>query len=60
LTVEPRPTVLDTLQAFVHAIQTQTPPPITGLDGCRAVEAADACYRSATLGGTVVSVGTID
>ncbi len=60
LTVEPRPTVLDTLQAFVHAIRTQTPPPITGLDGCRAVEAADACYRSATLGGTVVSVGTID
>ena len=60
LTVAPRPTVLDTLQAFVHAIRTQTPPPITGLDGCRAVEAADACYRSATLGGIVVSVGTID
>jgi predicted dehydrogenase len=55
-TVEPRPTVLVTLQAFVHAIRTKTPPPITGLDGCRAVEVADACYRSAKLGGEWVQV----
>lgn len=54
-TVEPRPTVLAALQAFVHAIRTGTPPPVTGLDGCRAVEAADACYRSASLGGAAVS-----
>jgi len=32
------------------------PPPITGVDGCRAVEAADACYRSAELGGVWVEV----
>ena len=53
-TLEPRPTILATLQAFVHAVQTGTPPPITGLDGCLAVEAADACYRSAALNGAVV------
>lgn len=57
-TVEPRPTVLATLQAFVQAIRTQTPPPITGLDGCRAVEIADACYRSAERGGEWVQVDT--
>jgi predicted dehydrogenase len=55
-TVEPYPTVLATLQAFVHAIHTGTPTPITGVDGCRAVEAADACYRSAELGGVWVDV----
>jgi predicted dehydrogenase len=55
-TVEPRPTVLITLQAFVHAIRTGTRPPITGLDGCRAVEAADACYRSAERNGEWVRV----
>ncbi len=57
--VEPRPTVLVTLQAFVHAIRTNRPPPITGLDGCRAVETADACYRSAELGGVWVNVATL-
>ena len=55
-TVEPCQTVLAMLQAFVQAIRTSTPPPITGLDGCRAVEAADACYRSAALGGLWVDV----
>ncbi|HSA61539.1 MAG TPA: Gfo/Idh/MocA family oxidoreductase [Nitrospiraceae bacterium] len=55
-TVESCPTVLATLQAFVQAIRTSTPPPITGLDGCRAVEAADACYQSAGLGGLWVEV----
>jgi len=54
-TVEPRPTVLATLQAFVEAIRTETAPPITGLDGCLAVEAADACYRSAARDGAIVA-----
>jgi predicted dehydrogenase len=57
-TVEARPTVLLTLQAFVHAIRTGTPPPVTGLDGCRAVEVADACYRSAERNGEWVRVET--
>jgi predicted dehydrogenase len=54
--LEPKPTVLATLQAFVSAIRTATPPPVTGLDGCLAVEAADACYRSAAFGGATVSL----
>jgi predicted dehydrogenase len=53
-TLEPRPTILATLQAFVEATRTETTPPITGLDGCLAVEAADACYRSAARDGAVV------
>ena len=53
-TLEARPTILATLQAFVQAIRTGTPPPISGLDGCLAVEAADACYRSAARDGAVV------
>lgn len=57
-TVEPMPTVLVTLQAFVHAIRTRTPPPVTGLDGCRAVEVADACYRSAERNGEWIQVET--
>jgi predicted dehydrogenase len=55
-TLEPRPTILATLQAFIHAIRTDTAPPITGLDGCLAVEAADACYRSAARHGAAVTV----
>ena len=55
-TVQPQQTILSTLRAFVHAIETNSPPPITGRDGCRAVEVADACYRSAELGGAIVSV----
>ncbi|WP_455388110.1 Gfo/Idh/MocA family protein [Petrachloros mirabilis] len=57
-TVEPSPTVLATLKAFVRAIHTGTTPPITGVDGCRAVEAADACYRSAKLGGVWVDLAS--
>ena len=53
-TLEPRATILATLQAFVQAVRTGTAPPITGLDGCLAVEAADACYRSAALDGALV------
>jgi len=52
--LQPRPTILATLEAFVQAIRTNTAPPITGLDGCLAVEAADACYRSAARDGAVV------
>jgi predicted dehydrogenase len=54
--VQPQQTILATLRAFVHAIETKTPPPITGRDGCRAVEVADACYRSAEQGGATVNV----
>ncbi len=57
--VQPQQTILATLRAFVHAIETKTPPPITGRDGCRAVEVADACYRSAELGGASVSVSPL-
>lgn len=57
--VQPQQTILATLRAFVHAIQTKTPPPITGRDGCRAVEVADACYRSAEQGGATVSVSSL-
>jgi predicted dehydrogenase len=56
-TLDVKPTVLATLQAFVHAIRTATVPPITGLDGCLAVEAADACYRSAADHGAITLVG---
>jgi predicted dehydrogenase len=57
--VEPQQTVLATLRAFVSAIQSNTPPPITGRDGCRAVEVADACYHSAEHGGVSVSVSSL-
>ena len=57
--VQPQQTILATLRAFVHAIETNTPPPITGRDGCRAVEVADACYCSAEQGGASVSVSSL-
>jgi predicted dehydrogenase len=57
--VQPQQTILATLHAFVHAIETHSSPPITGRDGCRAVEVADACYRSAELGGATVSVSSL-
>ena len=57
--VQPQQTILATLRAFVHAIETKTPPPVSGRDGCRAVEVIDACYRSAELGGTSVSVSSL-
>jgi len=57
--VQSQQTILATLRAFVHAIETHSPPPITGRDGCRAVEVADACYRSAELGGASVSVASL-
>lgn len=50
----PSPTVLDTLTAFLRAVEEGTPMPITGEDGCRAVEIAEACYQSAQRGGVSV------
>ena len=49
--VENRPTVVTVLRAFLDALQRGVPMPVTGLDGQRAVEIADACYRSAEQGG---------
>ncbi|MDH4186862.1 MAG: Gfo/Idh/MocA family oxidoreductase [Nitrospira sp.] len=57
--VQPQQTILAALRAFIHAIATQTPAPITGQDGCRAVEVADACYRSAEQGGTTIAVAAL-
>lgn len=57
--IQPQQTILATLRAFVLAIETNSPPPISGRDGCRAVEVADACYRSAELGGTSVNVASL-
>lgn len=57
--VQPQQTILATLRAFVHAVETNSLPPITGRDGCRAVEVADACYRSTELGGASVHVASL-
>ncbi len=54
--IPPSLTVLDTLSAFLQAVYDGTPMPITGEDGCRAVEIAEACYQSAQLGGAPVIV----
>jgi predicted dehydrogenase len=51
--ITPAPTVVATLTAFLNAIQHGTPPPISGLDGQRAVEIADACYEAAATGARV-------
>ncbi|WP_173051176.1 Gfo/Idh/MocA family protein [Nitrospira sp. KM1] len=58
--VEPEPTVLAVLMAFIRAIRDGVPPPITGADGCRAVELADACYRSSETGGAWMDVASLD
>lgn len=52
-------TVLVTIQEFLRALEQQSPMPITGEDGCRAVELAEACYRSAAAGGSPVSLPLI-
>ncbi|MBH0201322.1 MAG: Gfo/Idh/MocA family oxidoreductase [Nitrospira sp.] len=52
----PAQTVLATLTAFVQAVRDDTPMPITGEDGFRAVEIAEACYRSAQDGGAPVTL----
>lgn len=48
------PTVLTTLREFLSALRQQTPMPITGEDGRRAVEIAEACYCSAEADGATV------
>ncbi|MGC4097290.1 MAG: Gfo/Idh/MocA family oxidoreductase [Nitrospira sp.] len=55
----PAQTILATLTAFLHAVNTNSPMPITGEDGARAVEIAEACYRSAQLGGEAVTLPLI-
>jgi predicted dehydrogenase len=47
---ENRPTIVATVAAFVESLRQGRPMPITGLDGQRAVEIADACYESALTG----------
>jgi predicted dehydrogenase len=56
LDLPPAQTVLATLTAFLQAVRNNSLMPITGEDGCRAVEIAEACYRSAQLGGETVTL----
>jgi predicted dehydrogenase len=56
LDLPPAQTVLNTLTAFLQAVRNNSPMPITGEDGCRAVEIAEACYRSAQQGGATVTL----
>jgi predicted dehydrogenase len=53
-------TVLATLAAFLSAISAHAPMPITGEDGARAVEIAEACYRSAQTGGQPIELSERD
>lgn len=43
-------TLIEVLRDFCQAIRTEGPMPVTAEDGLRAVEIADACYRSAQTG----------
>lgn len=54
--VEDVPTVEAVLRAFCSALTRGAPMPVSGIDGQRAVEIADACYRSAEAGGIVLPV----
>ncbi|RMH34250.1 MAG: gfo/Idh/MocA family oxidoreductase [Nitrospirae bacterium] len=49
-TLPPTPTIVSVIQAFCHAVETGATMPITAYDGWRAVELAEACYRSAERG----------
>jgi len=49
-TVEDRPTLVEALTGFLRAIERGLPMPVTGRDGQKAVEIADACYLSAETG----------
>ena len=51
--VEGRATLIDTVTQFLKALDADEPMPVTGLDGLRAVEIADACYESAETGKTI-------
>lgn len=52
----PSQTVLDALMSFLQAVKNNSPMPITGEDGHRAVEIAEACYRSAEAGGKPIAL----
>jgi predicted dehydrogenase len=52
--VEDAPTVEEALRAFCGALARGLPMPVTGVDGLRAVEIAEACYESATSGKAVL------
>jgi predicted dehydrogenase len=54
--VDPTPTIVETLHAFVRSIRDGTDPVISGEDGKRAVEIAEACYESARRSGDTVIV----
>lgn len=55
--VEPAATVAETLRAFVGAIRSGAPPPVTARDGAIAVEMADAAIVSAREGRRVTLGG---
>lgn len=59
LETPPSQTVLAVLNAFIFAVETQSPMPVTGEDGYRAVEIAEACYQSAQAGGAPVGIGEL-
>jgi len=46
----PGATLIEVLRDFCRAIRSGGPMPVTAEDGLRAVELADACYRSAETG----------
>jgi predicted dehydrogenase len=52
--VEPLPTIVETLRSFVDSVRGGTEPAVSGEDGKRAVEIAEACYESARLNGEPV------
>ncbi|WP_447973968.1 Gfo/Idh/MocA family protein [Nitrospira sp. Kam-Ns4a] len=56
--VEGPPSVVAVLRAFTDGLLRGTPMPVTGLDGQRAVEIADACYESAAAGRTIRLAGS--
>lgn len=56
----PSQTVLATLAAFLKSVEDHAPMTITGEDGCRAVEIAEACYRSAQASGSPVALPVLD
>jgi len=56
-TVPPCHTVIETIRAFIGALEQGDPMPITGWDGYHAVAIADACAASATTGKTVQVAG---
>jgi predicted dehydrogenase len=54
--VEPSPTIVATLRSFACAVRDGAEPAVSGEDGKRAVEVAEACYESALRNGEPVRV----